>query len=92
MGKKAKNKVTDCRQHGHTNQILPVIPGVVIAFCRKEEYDRRGQPAYAVQNDLRRCLCLTVFFDPHPGQMIYGHGNDSNGLQCGSAKRNSFFQ
>ena len=63
-----------------------------IALCRKEEHDGCGQSSDTVQNDLYGGLCLAVFHDSHPGQMIDGHCNNRDDLQRRSAEGTFFFQ
>lgn len=62
---------------------------MVIALGHEEYHHRCRQPSDAVQEYLRRRLCLLVGLNAHPSQVVDRHGDDGDDLQCVAAL--SFF-
>ena len=73
-------------QYEQTAQIVAEVTGVMIALGHKEYHHRGRQPSDAVQEYLRRRLCLLVGLDAHPCQVVDRHGDDGDDLQCVAAQ------
>ncbi len=76
-GYSAEGEVAHHGQHEQTAQVAAEVVRVVIALGHEEYHHRGRQPSDAVQEYLRRCLCLLVGLDAHPCQVVDRHGDDA---------------